>query len=55
MPGPALLRVAGDLVGDGSYFEPLLVHPEWENYDLNWWYAAPVSGLGYNDNSIDIV
>jgi len=46
--------VSGDVVGDGSWFEPLLVHPAWENYDLNWWYAAPVSGLGYNDNSIDI-
>jgi D-alanyl-D-alanine carboxypeptidase/D-alanyl-D-alanine-endopeptidase (penicillin-binding protein 4) len=47
-------RVAGDLVGDGSYFDAELVHPGWETYDLNWWYAAPVSGLGYNDNAIDI-
>lgn len=46
--------VAGDLVGDGSYFEPLLVHPTWEVYDVNWWYAAPVAALGFNDNSIDI-
>ncbi|HEU4570030.1 MAG TPA: D-alanyl-D-alanine carboxypeptidase/D-alanyl-D-alanine-endopeptidase [Gemmatimonadales bacterium] len=46
--------VRGDLVGDGSYFEPTTVHPAWEGYDLNWWYAAPVSGLGFNDNSIDI-
>ena len=47
--------VSGDLVGDGSYFEPTMIHGGWESYDLNWWYAAPVSGLGYNDNSIDIV
>ncbi len=46
--------VAGGVIGDGSYFEPTLVHPSWEAYDLNWWYAAPVSGLGFNDNSIDI-
>ena len=46
--------VRGDLVGDGSYFEPTTVHYGWEGYDLNWWYAAPVSGLGFNDNSIDI-
>jgi D-alanyl-D-alanine carboxypeptidase/D-alanyl-D-alanine-endopeptidase (penicillin-binding protein 4) len=45
--------IAGDLVGDGSYFEPTLVHPNWEAFDLNWWYAAPVSGLGFNDNSVD--
>jgi serine-type D-Ala-D-Ala carboxypeptidase/endopeptidase (penicillin-binding protein 4) len=46
--------VQGDLVGDGSYFDSQLVHPAWEGYDLNWWYAAPVSGLGFNDNSVDI-
>jgi D-alanyl-D-alanine carboxypeptidase/D-alanyl-D-alanine-endopeptidase (penicillin-binding protein 4) len=45
--------IAGDIVGDGSYFEPTLVHPNWEGFDLNWWYAAPVSGLGFNDNSVD--
>jgi D-alanyl-D-alanine carboxypeptidase/D-alanyl-D-alanine-endopeptidase (penicillin-binding protein 4) len=45
--------VAGDLIGDGSYFEQRLVHPTWESYDLNWWYAAPVSGLGFNDNAVD--
>lgn len=45
--------VAGDLIGDGSYFEPRTVHPTWESYDLNWWYAAPVSGLGFNDNAVD--
>ncbi len=46
--------IAGDLIGDGSYFEPRLIHPSWENYDLGWWYAAPVSGLGFNDNSVDV-
>ena len=45
--------VTGDLVGDGSWFDGQLVHGDWEIYDLNWWYAAPVSGLGFNDNSID--
>ncbi|MEO8199189.1 MAG: D-alanyl-D-alanine carboxypeptidase/D-alanyl-D-alanine-endopeptidase [Gemmatimonadota bacterium] len=45
--------VSGDLVGDGSYFDPQMVHPGWENYDLSWWYAAPVSGLFLNDNSVD--
>src|SRR5918995_935668 len=45
--------IQGDVVGDGSYFEPTLVHPNWEQFDLNWWYAAPVSGLGFHDNSID--
>lgn len=47
--------VTGDIVGDGSYFEPRMVHPSWEAFDLNWWYAAPVSGLDFNDNSINII
>ncbi len=46
--------IAGDLVGDGSYFTDAIVHPGWEFYDLYWWYAAPVSALGFNDNSVDI-
>src|SRR5437660_5255713 len=46
-------RITGKVVGDGSYFEPTLVHPSWSAFDLNWWYAAPVSGLGYHDNSVD--
>ncbi|HEU4588293.1 MAG TPA: D-alanyl-D-alanine carboxypeptidase/D-alanyl-D-alanine-endopeptidase [Gemmatimonadales bacterium] len=46
--------IAGDIVGDGSWFEPTLVHRSWEGYDLNWYYAAPVSGLGLNDDAIDI-
>lgn len=48
-----ITRVTGDLVGDGSWFEGDLVNGDWETYDLNWWYAAPVSGLGFNDNSLD--
>ncbi|MBI3081357.1 MAG: D-alanyl-D-alanine carboxypeptidase [Gemmatimonadetes bacterium] len=47
-------EVAGAIVGDGSYFDRTLVHPEWQGYHLNWWYAAPVSGLGFNDNSVNI-
>ncbi len=46
-------RVTGRIVGDGSYFEPQLTHPGWNSFDLNWWYAAPVSGLGFHDNSVD--
>ncbi|MDH3455239.1 MAG: D-alanyl-D-alanine carboxypeptidase/D-alanyl-D-alanine-endopeptidase [Gemmatimonadota bacterium] len=47
-------HITGAIVGDGSYFDAERVHPAWEQYDLNWWYAAPVSGLGFNDNSLDV-
>lgn len=46
--------IAGSVVGDGSYFEPETVHGTWETDDLVWWYAAPVSGLAFNDNSLDL-
>ena len=48
-----IVRVTGDVVGDASYFDSVLVHPSWAGYDLNWWYAAPVTALGFNDNSVD--
>jgi D-alanyl-D-alanine carboxypeptidase/D-alanyl-D-alanine-endopeptidase (penicillin-binding protein 4) len=47
-------HVTGAIVGDGSFFDGVLVHPAWETYDVNWWYAAPVSGLGFNDNSVNV-
>jgi D-alanyl-D-alanine carboxypeptidase/D-alanyl-D-alanine-endopeptidase (penicillin-binding protein 4) len=52
--GRGIRRIAGDLVGDGSYFESTLVHGTWERDDLAWWYAAPVSALAFNDNSLDL-
>jgi D-alanyl-D-alanine carboxypeptidase/D-alanyl-D-alanine-endopeptidase (penicillin-binding protein 4) len=46
-------RITGRVIGDGSYFEPTMIHWNWGSFDLNWWYAAPVSGLAFNDNAID--
>ena len=46
-------RITGDIVGDASFFDSLTIHPSWESYDLSWWYAAPVSALAFNDNSVD--
>ncbi len=47
-------RIAGAIVGDGSAFEPILVHPTWENDDIVWGYGAPVSGLGFNENVVTV-
>ncbi len=54
LAGAGIREVAGEVVGDGSWFEPVTVHPTWEAYDLAWWYAAPVSGLTFNDNSLNV-
>lgn len=45
-------RVAGAVIGDGSFFESAVVHPTWETDDLVWGYAAPVSGLSFNENLV---
>ncbi len=49
-----LTRVAGDLVGDGSYFDDVPHQYSWENYDLNWEDAAPVGGLGFGANVVEL-
>jgi D-alanyl-D-alanine carboxypeptidase/D-alanyl-D-alanine-endopeptidase (penicillin-binding protein 4) len=46
-------RVSGGVVADDSYFEAVHVRPDWDPYDLRWWYAAPVGALGFNDNAIE--
>lgn len=44
--------IAGDLVGDGTYFRGPTVEATWDRTDLNEWYAAPVSALSFNENMI---
>ncbi|HUF49782.1 MAG TPA: D-alanyl-D-alanine carboxypeptidase/D-alanyl-D-alanine-endopeptidase [Longimicrobiales bacterium] len=46
-------RIDGSVVADESYWDNEYVRGDWENYDLLWWYAAPVAPLGFNDNAID--
>jgi D-alanyl-D-alanine carboxypeptidase/D-alanyl-D-alanine-endopeptidase (penicillin-binding protein 4) len=45
--------VTGDVVGLATRFDAEMTRGDWEAYDLRWWYAAPVSALGANDNAID--
>jgi D-alanyl-D-alanine carboxypeptidase/D-alanyl-D-alanine-endopeptidase (penicillin-binding protein 4) len=47
-------RVSGGVVADDSYFEAEHIRPDWDLYDLRWWYAAPVGALGYEDNSVEV-
>ena len=46
--------IPGDLVMDGSIFDDQRLHPTWEKEDLGKWYTAPVSGVNFNDNCLDI-
>lgn len=46
-------RIDGAVIADESHWDGDYVRPDWEGYDLLWWYAAPVGALGFNDNAID--
>lgn len=46
-------RVSGAVMADESWFDADYVRGDWAEYDTRWWYGAPVSALGFNDNSID--
>ena len=47
-------RVAGDLVGDETYFTGPRYGSGWNWEDLQWWYGAEVSALTVNDNALDL-
>lgn len=46
--------ISGDMVVDASLFDDQRLHPDWEPGDVGKWYAAPVAGIGFNDNCLDI-
>lgn len=47
--------VMGDVVADDSIFDREFIHDSWPKDQLSEWYCAPISGLSFNDNCIDIV
>jgi D-alanyl-D-alanine carboxypeptidase/D-alanyl-D-alanine-endopeptidase (penicillin-binding protein 4) len=47
-------RVAGDLVGDESYFSGLPYGSGWQWEDLQWGFGAEVSALTVNDNLVNL-
>lgn len=48
-------RVAGDLVGDESFFRGPPFGSAWTWDDLNYYYGAEVSALTHEDNVVDLV
>lgn len=47
--------VMGDIIADDSIFDREFVHGNWPKDQLSEWYCAPVSGLSFNDNCVDII
>ena len=47
-------RIKGNLYYYAGTFDAETTHPSWSRGFLTDWYAAPVTGLNFNDNCIDI-
>jgi D-alanyl-D-alanine carboxypeptidase/D-alanyl-D-alanine-endopeptidase (penicillin-binding protein 4) len=47
--------VNGDIIADDYIFDREFVHSSWPKDQLSKWYCAPVSGLSFNDNCVDIM
>ncbi|MHC4358105.1 MAG: D-alanyl-D-alanine carboxypeptidase/D-alanyl-D-alanine endopeptidase [Planctomycetota bacterium] len=49
-----ITEITGDIVADDTFFDREYVHPGWPRNQLSRWYCAPVSGLSFNDNCVEI-
>lgn len=47
--------ITGDIIADDSIFDREFIHESWPKDQLSEWYCAPVSGLSFNDNCINII
>jgi D-alanyl-D-alanine carboxypeptidase/D-alanyl-D-alanine-endopeptidase (penicillin-binding protein 4) len=51
-----ITEIKGDLLFDDTIFELEHVHPSWQGrFNLQQWYTAPVGGLNFNDNCLDVL
>lgn len=49
-----LTHLTGTLYYDDRAFDDQWTHPSWSKSFREFWYAAPVSGLNFDDNCIDV-
>jgi D-alanyl-D-alanine carboxypeptidase/D-alanyl-D-alanine-endopeptidase (penicillin-binding protein 4) len=49
-----MTRIKGKLYYDDWALDAQWIHPSWSKSFREFWYAAPVSGLNFNDNCIDV-
>ncbi len=49
-----IIEIGGDIIADDTYFDREYIHPSWPRDQLARWYCAPVSGLSFNDNCIEL-
>ncbi len=47
-------QIPGNIVVDDSIFDRQFTHPEWPAEQFESWYEAPIGGLNFNANCIDV-
>ncbi|MFQ5964945.1 MAG: D-alanyl-D-alanine carboxypeptidase/D-alanyl-D-alanine-endopeptidase [Candidatus Scalinduaceae bacterium] len=47
--------ITGDIIADDTIFDREFICDSWPKNQLSKWYCAPVSGLSFNDNCINII
>ena len=55
MAAAGIRRIAGPVVVSQALFDSVLVHPAWETYDLDWYYAAPVAPFAVMEAAYPVV
>lgn len=50
-----ITEIKGNLLFDDYVFEQEHIHPHWKRFNLQDWYTAPVGGLNFNDNCVDVL
>lgn len=50
-----LRHLTGPIIIDQSRFDSTLVHPAWERFDLDWYYAAPVAPMAVMGGAYEVV
>lgn len=48
-------RIEGNIIGDATFFDDLVVPSSWSYGDMGNYYAAAASGLSFNDNSFRVL
>src|SRR5438132_1690756 len=50
-----MTRVKGNLYYDDRLLDDMRILPIWSKSFWEFWYGAPVAGLNFNDNCIDVM
>lgn len=50
-----ITKITGNIIGDDNVFDNIEYGEGWESNRESEWYSAPISGLSFNENTVEIV